>query len=310
MESVPHTSMRNMHHKPFRAPKTPIPSKSGAGVQDTKRQDRNRYHGTHVFEDGDDYLRKAPEAYEWVPGPNLGHHSTAPRVPRRPGRSRSMSAPTQSIPYRRACEEVDQRLWKDAIHNLDVQIEQWIIQEKVRQLEALREAEKTRMVQEEVHRLQERIYRRKEAERRYAIWKAKQQFETGDHHKKHGQKSPEKMLVEAWKSYEERWATISASKDPLSFKSIPWPIATLSSPPDATALTLTHISSFILSPLHSKEKSTKERLKEALKRWHPDRFRRIMPRIVENDKKKVEEAVSVVTGHLNELLNREGRMQK
>ena len=166
-----------------------------------------------------------------------------------------------------------------------------------------------------MHRLQERIYRRKEAERRYAIWKAKQQLETGrdgtkNYHKKHSHKSSEKLVVEAWKSYEERWASISTSKEPLTFKSIPWPIASPSGPPEIAALTLPHIASFLLSPLHSKEKSNKDRLKEGLRRWHPDRFRRIMPRVVEADKKQVEEAVGVVAGHLNELLSLEGRAQK
>lgn len=115
----------------------------------------------------------------------------------------------------------------------------------------------------------------------------------------------------AWSAYEERWAELTAndssSSSPLSFDltfdSIPWPL--FSSPGSVADITPEDITAFILSPLHSIAQSRKDRIKMALRRWHPDRFGRLLARVLEVDKEKVEEAVGIIARCLNHLLERE-----
>lgn len=112
---------------------------------------------------------------------------------------------------------------------------------------------------------------------------------------------------EAWKAYERRWTAIAAAGDrggsPLRFKSIPWPTTV---PPRSVAdITPAAISKFILSPAHSEGIGRKERIKCALRRWHPDRFGRVLRRVDEKDKEAVERGVGIVARCLNALLAQE-----
>ncbi|KAF8492323.1 hypothetical protein F5888DRAFT_904334 [Russula emetica] len=113
---------------------------------------------------------------------------------------------------------------------------------------------------------------------------------------------------EAWKAYERRWATITIAGDhggssPLRFKSIPWPMTV---PPKSVAdITPVGIAKFIFSPAHSEGMGRKERIKCALRRWHPDRFGRVLGRVDGKDKEAVERGVGIVARCLNDLLAQE-----
>jgi hypothetical protein len=115
---------------------------------------------------------------------------------------------------------------------------------------------------------------------------------------------------EAWKAYERRWATTIAiagdhggASPPLRFKSIPWPTTV---PPKSVAdITPAAIAKFIFSPAHSEGIGRKERIKCALRRWHPDRFGRVLGRVDEKDKEAVERGVGIVARCLNDLLAQE-----
>ncbi|KAN0109280.1 hypothetical protein V8E52_009464 [Russula decolorans] len=113
---------------------------------------------------------------------------------------------------------------------------------------------------------------------------------------------------EAWKAYERRWTTIAIAGDrggspPLRFKSIPWPTTV---PPRSVAdITPAAIAKFIFSPAHSEGMGRKERIKCALRRWHPDRFGRVLGRVDEKDKEAVERGVGIVARCLNDLLAQE-----
>ncbi len=110
---------------------------------------------------------------------------------------------------------------------------------------------------------------------------------------------------EAWKAYERRWTTIAGdpSGSPLRFKSIPWP--TTVPPKNVADITPVAITKFILSPAHSEGMARKERIKSALRRWHPDRFGRVLGRVDEKDKEAVERGVGIVARCLNDLLAQE-----
>jgi hypothetical protein len=112
---------------------------------------------------------------------------------------------------------------------------------------------------------------------------------------------------EAWKAYERRWTTIAIAGDhggsPLRFKSIPWPTTV---PPRSVAdITPAAIAKFIFSPAHSEGMGRKERIKCALRRWHPDRFGRVLGRVDGKDKEAVERGVGIVARCLNGLLAQE-----
>ena len=110
---------------------------------------------------------------------------------------------------------------------------------------------------------------------------------------------------EAWKAYGRRWTTIAGdhSGSPLRFKSIPWPTTV---PPRSVAdITPVAISKFIFSPAHSDGMGRKERIRCALRRWHPDRFGRVLARVDGKDKEAVERGVGIVARCLNDLLAQE-----
>ncbi|KZT08507.1 uncharacterized protein LAESUDRAFT_69293 [Laetiporus sulphureus 93-53] len=111
----------------------------------------------------------------------------------------------------------------------------------------------------------------------------------------------------AWQqAYEAKWADItstSATPAELTFRAIPWPM--FSEPQSVEEITPSAVKAFVLSPLHSEGQSRKERIKSALKRWHPDRFGRVLVRVVECDKASVEEGVGIVVRCLNGLLENE-----
>lgn len=53
-------------------------------------------------------------------------------------------------------------------------------------------------------------------------------------------------------------------------------------------------------------KSAKNRIKDSLKRWHPDRFgNRCLARVIDSEKERVKVASGIVVRYLNELLRKE-----
>lgn len=164
------------------------------------------------------------------------------------------------------------------------------------------------MMEEELWRLQAS---RREAERcRLEYKKRKAQDEARAREQKEEQKRARAVRDEAdrraWQTYEDRWAALTSTTDSsedLTFRSIPWP--TFTSPRSANDITPTRIAMFVLSPFHSNAQSRKDRIRSALRRWHPDRFGRLLARVAEQDKAGVEEAVGVIVRCLNNLLEKE-----
>jgi len=107
----------------------------------------------------------------------------------------------------------------------------------------------------------------------------------------------------AWRAYERRWTAIASEGGQLKFKSVPWP--TTVPPRNVAEITPAAVARFIFSPAHSQGMSRKERIKNALRRWHPDRFGRMLSRVAEKDKAAVERGVGIVARCLNDLLAQE-----
>jgi len=114
-------------------------------------------------------------------------------------------------------------------------------------------------------------------------------------------------MTHAWQNYSASWNTLNSNpptSPTLHFRSIPWPVQ--HPPTSLEQLTADAISEFVLSPLHSHGKNRKQRIREALLVFHPDRFDKWI-RLVRNerDRQLVHEAAGSVVRILNALLEAE-----
>ncbi|KAG8729366.1 hypothetical protein FRC11_008922, partial [Ceratobasidium sp. 423] len=144
-------------------------------------------------------------------------------------------------------------------------------------------------------------YQKRESEDRKRRWAADPLIDRGSRSR---QPAHEPSVLDAWNAYELRWSALSASSPNqlIGFRDIPWPLLRVPSGPES--ITPQAVGAFILSPLHSQDKSRKERLRNAMLRWHSDKFEgRWMARIEEDERPKVKEAVRGVFTSLVQIMN-------
>ena len=119
----------------------------------------------------------------------------------------------------------------------------------------------------------------------------------------------ERRRREAWDYYEARWKKCMASEpfdSLLKFRDIPWPVFDI--PTVTEHLTTGNISVFLLYGIHgddgiTESKLRKERIREALLRWHPDKFEGKMgSRLDPREREMVAEGVGIVVRCLNQLM--------
>lgn len=145
-----------------------------------------------------------------------------------------------------------------------------------------RQAEHARQQQERFQKMQEDMERKRQAKQSRLLTKEE--------------------VCQLLEDHERRWTKL-ATLDVLSWNTFPWPM--LKMPDSPEELTTIAISAFVLSPYHTSEKSSKDRIKEHIRRWHPDRFEtKYLPKVRGDDKEKVQEGAGVVARILNELLTR------
>ena len=125
-----------------------------------------------------------------------------------------------------------------------------------------------------------------------------------------------RVLEDAWTIYESRWNLLNmtarsptpinhsreqTSRVQLAFTDIPWP--TIQPPRSKYDLTSATLNDFFLSRHLPAGRATKERLRDALLRWHPDRFEgRYLDKIRPHDREDVIEGVGIVVRYLNSTL--------
>jgi len=125
-----------------------------------------------------------------------------------------------------------------------------------------------------------------------------------------------RALEDAWTIYESRWNLLNmtarsptpmghsreqTSRVQLAFTDIPWP--TVQPPRSKYDLTSVTLSAFFLSRHLPAGRTTKERLRDALLRWHPDRFEgRYLDKIRPQDREDVIGGVGTVVRYLNSIL--------
>lgn len=110
-------------------------------------------------------------------------------------------------------------------------------------------------------------------------------------------RSKERPLKMTWADYQTRWQAIYSSSSPLSFSSIPWPQKI--QPTTPSDISPSAIASFIFA--YPGTQSRKERIRSAQLTWHPDRFQRLLGRIVPEEREKIKEGAGVVARVLNDL---------
>ncbi|KAH9851397.1 hypothetical protein C2E23DRAFT_733100 [Lenzites betulinus] len=153
----------------------------------------------------------------------------------------------------------------------------------------------------QAHRRESERHRAAFEQRRREEEKARERYEQEREAHRSRRKEAERAAQE---EYEARWTELSSTPESLGFRDIPWP--TFVQPQSLDDITAAKVTRFVLSPLHPGE-TRREKVRNALRRWHPDRFGRVLARVDDEDRETVEEGVGIVVRCLNSLLERESQ---
>ncbi|KAH8992839.1 hypothetical protein EDB86DRAFT_1421802 [Lactarius hatsudake] len=170
--------------------------------------------------------------------------------------------------------------------------------------------------------------RRAEARRIAAADEARRRQEESlreEEERRRQQRRRAREIASAWRTYEARWALLSQRQpelgllSALTFERIPWPVVVVADTDDGGTtprrrrrrldVLLRHeaIREFLLSSAYSPDVSAKDRIRAALRRWHPDKFARVLSQVIESDRDAVAEGMGVVVRCLNDMLEKENR---
>lgn len=148
------------------------------------------------------------------------------------------------------------------------------------------EEEQRREKEREERRARERRQRRKQRELEEEARKSLKEKEA-------------KVAGQAFDSYLSAWAALLASTvTQLRFRDIPWPLHI--KPRSAEDVTPNAVTSFLLSESHSSGRSRKQRIRDTLLIYHPDRFEKWVL-MIKDEKEK--ERAREVAGELVRILN-------
>jgi hypothetical protein len=107
--------------------------------------------------------------------------------------------------------------------------------------------------------------------------------------------------------HDQQWDWIDTLPH-LQWADFPWPVLSFSNPTQKEDLTLEAVADYVFAPLrlHHDRAMSKERLKEIIRRWHPDRFEvKYLTRVVNlHEREMVREGAGMVVRFLNDLLGK------
>ncbi|KAI6007885.1 hypothetical protein EDC04DRAFT_2582550 [Pisolithus marmoratus] len=118
-------------------------------------------------------------------------------------------------------------------------------------------------------------------------------------HNRSGREMTREEAVKTFEAHRRQWEKIQ-SRESLIWEDFPWPM--FKSPSSPEDLTTAAIHGYMLSPFHSQDKSQRDRIKELIKRWHPDRFNHVLSKVKAGDLERVSEGGGSVVRALNDLL--------
>lgn len=201
------------------------------------------------------------------------------------------------------------KTWEELMGGYEVEADKWMRQEaEARRAAIEREKEKARAIEKDIRRIQARVQQKKDNERQRLAEERLKAAEAQKVRAKQERARANVASADVWRTYEARWANIANHSESLTFRTIPWPL--VSRPTSAKDIMPAEITAFLLSPLHSQSQTRKDRIRSALLRWHPDRFRKYLLKVVEEDREAVEEGAGIVARVLNDLSERENRVSR
>ncbi|RDB27545.1 hypothetical protein Hypma_003819 [Hypsizygus marmoreus] len=113
-------------------------------------------------------------------------------------------------------------------------------------------------------------------------------------------------VIAVYERHERLWQDVIPKEDELRWRQFPWPMFKAPSSPED--ITFAAINAYMQSPHYpekDKARTQKDRLKDQIKRWHPDRFdTKVLPKVIEGERDIVKEGAGSVVRTLNELLTR------
>ena len=179
--------------------------------------------------------------------------------------------------------------------------------------EALPRKRNAQAYQEQIRKKAEEEGRKKRAEQ-LASERARQEAREADERRRRKRSRERRAKQNARDDYETRWDTLLSNGEttgqPLTFRDIPWPCHAAYPNSDShnfslDDLTVSSISEFLFRSAKEPTEATQKIkvIREALLRFHPDKFEgRVMSRVSESERAKVQEGVGIVVRTLNELM--------
>lgn len=113
-----------------------------------------------------------------------------------------------------------------------------------------------------------------------------------------------RMMQQAFEAYNAAWSVLASESTlapkNLQFRDIPWPVHP--QPRSSDEITIDAISTFLFSSDHSPEKSRKQRMRDAIFLYHPDRFNKWAAKISnETERHMTLEAAGRIVRHLTSI---------
>jgi len=199
------------------------------------------------------------------------------------------------------------RVWDGMIFIYDDEARRRMREEELlRQSAAEKAKQKARIIDEKLKDIASRIRHRREMEKeRLAAerWRASEERKERERMER---AKANQAIQDAWRRYEKGWEDLVKGSDrSIPFSTIPWPLISTPTRSKLNEITAADIGFFLLSPLHSDGQTGKERIRRALMIWHPDRFQKILGRVMATDRAAVEAGAGTVARCLNDLMARE-----
>ncbi|KIM36275.1 hypothetical protein M413DRAFT_449325 [Hebeloma cylindrosporum] len=184
-------------------------------------------------------------------------------------------------------------------------------------LEARARAEKHERQQEEFRKRAEAILKRKQHERRWnnqldwAETRSSSSSTTSVSDQESSSKAEpnppmsQEDVINLVIFHDQQWGWM-ATLPHLQWTDFPWPVLSFESPGRNDELTPEAVKEYIFAPLtiHRDSAIVKDRLKDLIRRWHPDRFEvKYLARIADlHEREKIRQGAGVVARILNDLL--------
>lgn len=119
---------------------------------------------------------------------------------------------------------------------------------------------------------------------------------------KAGQMLTKESVLLLFDDHDRQWARLP-TLDSLTWSNFPWPM--LKKPNEPEEVTTVAIAAYVLNPYSPSDRPEKDRIKEHIRRWHPDRFEtKLLVKVRSEDRDRVKEGAGQVVRSLNELLTR------